>query len=138
MDKVATYVRVSNHSNAENAVRNQTKKVMDFCEAKGYEVCDSAAVIGNRELAYPMMMKLLKEAKEKGITKIVMASTNRIVGTVDELAEIRKAFEESGVEIEAMDGSHQTNNTTDMVASFLAHAEIQEDDDQETPVMKMT
>lgn len=73
MDKVATYVRVSNHSNAENAVRNQTKKVMDFCEAKGYEVCDSAAVIGNRELAYPMMMKLLKEAKEKGITKIVTA-----------------------------------------------------------------
>ena len=111
---------------------------MDFCEAKGYEVCDSAAVIGNRELAYPMMMKLLKEAKEKGITKIVMASTNRIVGTVDELAEIKKAFEESGVAIEAMDGSHQVNNTTDMVASFLARAEIQEDDGQETPVMKMT
>ena len=45
---------------------------------------------------------------------------------------------EEPVEIEAMDGSHQTNNTTDMVASFLVHAEIQEDDGQETPVMKMT
>ena len=73
-----------------------------------------------------------------GGISLVMASTNRIVGTVDELAEIRKAFKESGVEIEAMDGSHQANNTTDMVASFLAHTEIQEDDGQETPVMKMT
>ena len=138
MDKVATYVRVSNHSNAENAVRNQTKRVMDFCEANGYEVCDSAAVIGDRKMAYPMMMDLLKTAKEKGITKIVMASTNRIVGTVDELAEIRKAFEESGVEIEALDGSHQALNPSELIASFLAQAESQEDDGQEASVMKMT
>ena len=73
-----------------------------------------------------------------GGISLVMASTNRIVGTVDELVGIRKAFEESGVEIEAMDGSHQANNTTGIVASFLAHAEIQEDDGQGTPVMKMT
>ena len=84
----------------------------------------------------------LLKCKARGDEVFVCTINNGNMGHLeimpDELAEIRKAFEESGVAIEAMDGSHQANNTTDMVASFLAHAEIQEDDGQETPVMKMT
>ena len=119
MENVATYVRVSCHSNAENAARNQAKRVNDYCEAKGYLVNDSAMVIGDRKMAYPMLMNLLKTAKEKGIQKIVMASSNRIVGTIQELQEIQKAFEESGVTIETLDGSYEHGLNADFVFASL-------------------
>lgn len=106
MKKVAIYVRESKHSNAENAVLNQNEKIKNFCELKGYEVCDSATVIGSREAGNPMLMKMLKSAKEKGIETVVMASTNRVVGTVEELKKIKEAFDDSGVTIETLDGSH--------------------------------
>ena len=132
MENVATYVRVSCHSNAENAARNQAKKVSDFCEEKGYTVSDSVSVIGDRKMAYPMLMKLLESAKEKGIQKIVMASTNRIVGTVPELMEIKKAFDESGVTIETLDGSHEFGQDPSMlVASFLAQACADNEEDSQ-------
>lgn len=106
MKKVASYVRESNHRNADLGVQNQAQKVKDFCEAKGYEICDSASVVGDRKTGTPVLMELLKSAKEKEIETVVMVSTNRIVGTVEELTEIKKAFDDSGVAIEAIDGSH--------------------------------
>lgn len=36
-----------------------------------------------------------------------MQSTNRVVGSVDEAADIAKAFNESGVKLETVDGSHK-------------------------------
>lgn len=132
MEKVVTYVRVSAHSNSENAARNQTKKVNDFCEANGYEVSDATTVIGDRKLAFPMLMDLLKTAKEKGIHKVVMASTSRVVGTVDEIEKVQKAFEESGVVIETLDGSYVDGiNAKLLVAESLAHMEQEMDEDQE-------
>lgn len=106
MKKVASYVRESNHRNADLGVQNQAQKVKDFCEAKGYEICDSASVVGDRKTGTPVLMELLKSAKEKEIETVVMVSTNRIFGTVEELTEIKKAFDDSGVAIEAIDSSH--------------------------------
>ena len=135
MEKVATFVRVSAHSNAENAARNQAKKLRDFCEANGYQVCDSATVIGDRNMASPMLMDLLKSAKDKGFTKIVMASTNRVVGTVEELEEIKKAFDESGLTIETLDGSFENGmNVKMLVGAFIAHADREMDDEDEEQV----
>lgn len=130
MKKVATYVRVSNHSNAENAARNQSMKVKDFCAAKGYTVEESTAVIGDRKMAYEQLMKLLNSVREKGIDTIVMASTNRIAGTVDEMTEIAKVFKEAGVAIEAMDGSHEASFDSVMLfADFLAKADAQAEEE---------
>lgn len=135
MEKVATYVRVSNHSNSEQAVCNQVKRIRDYCEEKGYNVCDSASVIGDRKIAFQMLRKLLDSAKDNGIEKIVMASTNRIVGTVDELAEIKKAFVESGVEIETLDGSYEHGLCeSNLVSSFLAKAAEEENSDDDVTV----
>lgn len=126
MKKVAIYARVSNHSNAENAAKNQSMRVRCFCEAQGYSVEEATTVIGDRKMAYGQLMKLLNSAKEKGIDTIVMASTNRIAGTVDEMTEIAKAFKEAGVSIEAIDGSHEASfNTAMLVADFLAKAGAQ-------------
>ena len=127
MKKVAIYVRESNHSNAENAALMQNEKIKKFCEQKGYEVCDSVTAIGSRETGNPMLMKMIKSAKEKGIETVVMASTNRVVGTVEELKEIKEVFDDSGVAIETLDGSHITPPT--LIESFLAAMSEAEDEE---------
>ena len=144
MEKVATYVRVSNHSSSQEALYKQKVKVKEYCQAQGYAVVDAIDVVGDRKLGYPMLIKLIESAKEKGIDKIVMTSTNRIVGTLDELREIRKLFEESGIRIETMDGSHEAVNTKDLIVEFLARAteenemnEGQDDGEQGSPVLTL-
>lgn len=127
MEKVAVYVRESNHSNAQDAIRRQEQKVNDFCMAKGYSVCDSASIIGDRKEGFPVLMELLKNAKSKGIEKIVMASTNRVVGKMDEVAAVNEAFEASEVVLETMDGSHDALTSPDFISRFLMNAVSDED-----------
>lgn len=124
MKKVATYVRVSNHDNAERAAHNQKKKLDEYCEAKGYEVVEHADVIGDRRFCFPMLMKLLQNAKTNGVEKIVMQSTNRVVGTLDEVGELAKLFYESGVDLETLDGSHDVViNPVKLVEAYLGSVE---------------
>ena len=131
MENVATFVRVSTHSNAQNALRNQSEKVRMFCEEKGYHIADSASVVGDRKMGNAMLMKLLKSAKEKGIEKIVMVSANRVVGTVSELQEVKKAVDESGAAIVTMDGSYEHGTNPDFVFASLWPSASEEDDDLE-------
>lgn len=128
MEKVAIYVRESKHSNAQDAIRRQEQKLTEFCEAKGYSVCDSATIIGDRKSSIPVLLDLLGNAKDKGIKKVVMTSTNRVVGKVDEIEAVNDAFETSGVVLETIDGSHDALHSTDFIARFLANAAIEEDD----------
>ena len=67
MEKVAIYVRESNHPNAQDTIRKQERKVTDYCTTKGYSVCDTASIIGDRKEGFPVLMKLLQNAKSKGI-----------------------------------------------------------------------
>lgn len=122
MKKVATYVRVSNHSHSEEALYRQKAKVGEYCKAQGYVVEDAVDVVGNRKMGYHMLKKLIDSAKEKGIDRIVMASTNRIVGSIDELNDIQEAFTKAGISIETLDGSHQAVSAKELIATFLDRA----------------
>lgn len=106
MKKVATFIRESNHPNADIGVSIQREKLAEYCKSKEYEVTVSETVVGDRKTASPVLLKLLKTAKENGCEKLVMSSTNRVVGTVDDLEEIAKEFAKSGVDLESLDGSH--------------------------------
>ena len=129
MGKVAIYVRESSHNDAEAAACKQAEKLKGYCEKNGYTVCNSAVVVGDRKTANPIFMDLLKSAKEKDVAKIVMASSNRIVGTVDELIEIKKAIEKAGVTIETLDRSYENGFDEKMlVASFLANVQKEMDE----------
>lgn len=119
MEKVAIYIRESNHSGAPEAIRRQEKKLSDFCEAKGYSVCDSASVIGDRKTSLPVLMNLLKSAKDKGAAKIIMASTNRVVGEADDIKAVNEAFVKSGLSLETLDGSHDAIKTPDLIMRTL-------------------
>ena len=118
MKKVATYVRVDNPKNESCGVDDQQQLLKDFCDAKGYDVCDS--VVSDGEAAYSMLMGLLRSAKEKGIETVVMTSRDRITGTVDELSEVAKAFEESDVVVELIDGSHNPYADVDIIMNIIS------------------
>lgn len=127
MKKVATFVRVSDFDTAQIAAYNQKKKLQDYCESKGYEVVDHADVIGDKSLGFPMLMKLLQNAKTNGAEKIVMQSTNRITGTLDEVGELAKLFYESGVDLETLDGSHDVViNPVKLVEAYLGSVESED------------
>lgn len=127
MKKVATYVRVSNHSNAKEAQKTQEARLRAYCEEKGYVVTDEQSFVGERESAMPMLMELLQSAKEKGFEKVIMASTNRVIIRPNELEAFAKAFEEAGVEVETLDGSHEAVSAKNLIATFLASASMEAD-----------
>lgn len=128
MEKVAVYVRVSDHNEAAHSVLVQSMKIEEYCKAHDYKVCDSALTVGSRAQSFPFLKNLLQSAAEKGISKVVMATANRIVGSVEDLEAVTTAIDESGVTIETLDGSYEELPTSNMlVTSFLAQTELEED-----------
>lgn len=127
MKKVATFVRVSDFDTAPIAAYNQKKKLEEYCVSQGYEVIDHADVIGDKKLGFPMLMKLLRNAKANGVEKIVMQSTNRVAGTLDEVGELAKLFYESGVGLETLDGSHDVViNPAKLIEAYLGSVESED------------
>ena len=103
--KVATFVRVSNHSNSEQALANQKRMLDEYCQEQGYEVEDTAFMVGDKHLGYEMFLKLIDEAEEKGYEKIVIACANRVAATADEIKAIKEHLEGKKVHIETKDGT---------------------------------
>ena len=131
MKTVAVYIRVSNHSNAEASMQKQEQIVREYCDQNGYTVGEARRVIGDPKTAYPMLLALLNSAKEKGIDIVVMPSTKNITGSARDIEMINSVFQQSGVGIETLDGSHQAFGSQDLVASFLAAADDHSADGQQ-------
>lgn len=126
MKKVAVYIRVSNHSNAEASMQKQEQKVREYCNQNGYTVGEARCVVGDPKTAYPMLLALLNGAKEKGIDTVVMPSTKNVTGRVQDIEMLNSAFQKSGLAIETLDGSHHALGSQNLVANFLAAAEAEE------------
>lgn len=134
MNKVAIYVRQSNHSNAAEALEKQKAEVVEYCASNGFEVCDTVGGIGDRLQGFAQFIDMIKDAKEKGVDKIVMKSTNRLVATKEEYAQLREELAKEGidldnlgVEIIAMDGTHNALQSS-VVADFVLNANSEEND----------
>jgi len=128
MEKVAAYVRVSSHPNSAHSVLAQSMKIEEYCKAHDYRICESALTVGDRKRAYPVLTSLLQSARDKGISKVVMTSANRIIGSVEEIEEVKAAIDASGVIIETLDSTYEElPNPNALVTPFLARAELEED-----------
>lgn len=127
MKKVAVYIRVSNHRNAEASMQKQEQKVREYCNQNGYTVGEARCVVGDPKTAYPMLLALLNDAKEKGIDTVVMPSTKNVTGRVQDIEMLNSVFQQSGVAIETLDGSHHAFASQNMGASFLAAAVAEEE-----------
>ena len=128
MKKVATYCRVSIHNNSDQALEKQQERVTEYCEKKGYEVADSFCITGDRATGLAMFLNCIQTAKESGVDTIVMASTNRIVGSVEEMEKVRKVYETSGVALETMDGSHLPFNSTNIIADLVLSSQAESEE----------
>lgn len=104
--RVATYVRVSPHDNADAAVEKQKERLEDFCKARGFEITDSTCTIGDRHLGYEMFLDLLEKAEAEGLDRIVISSIDRVAGTPEEIEAIKSALEGKHVSIETPVGDH--------------------------------
>ena len=132
MNKVAIYVRQSNHSNAAEALEKQKAEVTEYCSSNGFEVCDTAGGIGDRLQGFAQFIDMIKNAKEKGFDKIVMKSTNRLVATTEEYALLKEELakegidlDDLGIEIIAMDGTQNALQSS-VVADFILNANSDE------------
>lgn len=104
--KVAIFVRESSHKNAEMASQRQRAKLNEYCEHQGYEIKDSAMAIGDREFGYEMLLKLLSTAEEKGVERIVIATSDRLACTPEEIEKIKELMRDKNITIETTDGSY--------------------------------
>lgn len=132
MNKVAIYVRQSNHSNAAEALEKQKAEVAEYCASKGFEVCDTVGGIGDTLQGFAQFIDMIKNAKEKGFDKIVMKSTNRLVTTTKEYAQLKEKLamegidlDNLGIEIIAMDGTHNALQSS-VMADFILNANAEE------------
>ncbi len=105
-EKVFTYVRSSQHSNAETALENQKQMLADYCKEQGYVLQDSICSIGDKHLGCEMLLKLIDRAEDEGIHTIVIASVNRVAATDEEIAAIKEHLAGKNVNIETKDGTH--------------------------------
>ena len=132
MNKVAIYVRQSNHSNAAETLEKQKAEVTEYCSLNGFEVCDTVGGIGDRLQGFAQFIDMIKNAKEKGFDKIVMKSTNRLVATTKEYAQLKEKLamegidlDNLGIEIISMDGTHNALQSS-VMADFILNANAEE------------
>ena len=131
MEKVATYVRASFHNNAVFTIRSQSDQIDAYCKAHGYEIAQSALAMGNHNHAMPIFHNLLQSAAEKGISKVVMVTANRVCGSVAEIEEVNAALDASGLTIETLDGTHEAwPDSGSLVEFFLSQSRLEEDADE--------
>ena len=78
----------------------------------GYMIQDSNIVVGGKEVRYEKLIEILNTAKDKGVEKIIMSSTKRIIGTTEELQDVAEAFKKCGVTIETNDGKYENGEFT--------------------------
>lgn len=126
--KVATFVRVGNTENAETALKCQEMSVQEYCEKNGYDVVDSAQVIGDRKLGQSMLLKLLDRAEEKDFCTVVMYSSNPVARSISEMQESQQAMDKVGVSFETVDGSHLCVSSMEAFAAAVEAIQAEADD----------
>ena len=104
MEKIAVYVRVSDHNESARSVVVQSIKIEEYCKSHGYQACVSALTVGTYEEAFPAFQNLLHRAAGKGITKVIMTSLDQIIGPNDDLETLNASTNKSGITIETLEG----------------------------------
>lgn len=114
--------------------KSKKAEVAEYCASKGFEVCDTVGGISDRLQGFAQFIDMIKNAKEKGVNKIVMKSTNRLVATTEEYAQLKEELAKEGIDLDnlgieliAMDGTHNALQSS-VVADFVLNANSEEND----------
>lgn len=121
---VVIYARESNHAGANESLARQKDELRAFCEKNGYVVTDEVATIGNRQDSMYALKEAVERAKNTEDKTLFMASTNRVVGTRDELIEVEELIKNAGVSIATMDGEYERVRKYGVTGSSLIAATL--------------
>ncbi len=103
--KAVMYARESNHNGANISLEQQKERVKAFCNQNGFEVIDEISTIGSRQECFESLKKAIECAKNTDSKTLVMASSNRVVGTAADLTAVSALIKEAGVTIITLDNS---------------------------------
>lgn len=106
-EPITIFVRESNHAGADESLQRQSERLATYCEVNGYLIYDEFSVIGSRQDSLSALREAIECAKETESKAILMASSNRVVGTREELEVINEMLNDAGVTIVTMDGSYE-------------------------------
>ena len=130
MKSVVLFVRESNHAGADASLEKQKEKLKAFCEQQGYVVADEVSTIGSRQDSLTALKQAIECAKNTEGKTLLMASTNRVVGTYKELATVTELIEGAGVTIATMDGSFEEVQRCGVSPSMLIATTLSAIDDE--------
>lgn len=111
-------------------MEKQKERVKAFCKQKGYTVTDEIATVGSREDSLSALKEAIESAKNTDSKILLMASTNRVVGTVKETTEITELIESAGVKIITLDGSFEAVGKYGISYSSLIESSLMGTDDE--------
>ena len=104
---VVIYARESKHAGAEESLEKQKEKLRAFCEQNGHDIFGEIAFVENRQDSMHYLKLAIELAKNTEGKTLLMASSDRVVGTHKEITEITDLIESAGVKIATMDGSYE-------------------------------
>ena len=135
-EPITIFVRESNHAGADESLQRQSERLATYCEANGYLIYDEFSVIGSRQDSLSALREAIECAKETKSKAILMASSNRVVGTREELEAINEMLNDAGVTIVTMDGSYEQLQKygvsgIELIQSTLSSCDEDIDDDED-------
>lgn len=130
MKSVVLYVRESNHVGAKEALEKQKEKLKAFCDQQGYVVADEVSTIGSRKDSLIALKEAIECAKNIEGKTLLMASSNRVVGTLNEVTAVAELLENAGVTIATMDGSFEEVQRCGVSPSMLIATTLSAIDDE--------
>ena len=131
---VVIYARESKHAGAEESLERQKEKLRAFCEQNGHDIFGEIAFVENRQDSMHYLKLAIELAKNTEGKTLLMASSDRVVGTHDDLTKVSYLIESAGVKVATMDGSFEHIQQCgvsfeSLIASTLAATDEEMDDE---------
>lgn len=131
---VVIYARESKHAGAEESLERQKEKLRAFCEQNGHDIFGEIAFVENRQDSMHYLKLAIELAKNTEGKTLLMASSDRVTGTHEEITKVTDLIESAGVTITTMDGSYEHIQKCgvsfeSLIASTLAATDEETDDE---------
>ena len=131
---VVLYARESKHAGAEESLERQKEKLRAFCEQSGHDIFAEIAAVENRQDSMHYLKLAIELAKNTEGKTLLMASSDRVAGTHEEITKVTDLIESAGVTIVTMDGSYEHIQKygvsfESLIASTLSATDEETDDE---------
>lgn len=117
---VCTYARVSK---ADLELGNQTKRLREYCDRIGYEICHEYTDIGSgADPLRPQLNQMLRDASLGKFEKIVVMRVDRLARRVDTVLDVVEKLKRCNISIDFVDQPMDISTPSGMLTLHLLSA----------------